>query len=150
MIRLNHHKHSPGFTFIEVLIALMLLSIAGTSLFMMQTHIFQQTAKTHRFVQHLLLVDQEIVTLMPKIHDAIKQQKNINDIKLNEPLPENITRQVSITSIKEASSLFKLFKENIHVMTITIQQDKTISSWTGFIRVPPKEQSKDQQPKGPN
>ena len=65
----------PGFTFMEIMIALMILSMFGSSLFMMQATIFQKVEKPHIAVENLLEIDREMINLKAEIDQAHKEIK---------------------------------------------------------------------------
>jgi prepilin-type N-terminal cleavage/methylation domain-containing protein len=128
----------PGFTFMEIMIALMILSIFGSSLFMMQATIFQKVEKPHIAVETLLELDREMINLKVEIDQAIKEKKELKTIKLlrQKQNPDRII-DISITSIKETSSLFKKFGKNVSIVQATTTQGKHVDQWITFLFTPP-------------
>ncbi len=129
----------PGFTFIEIMIALMLLATFGTSLFMMQATIFQKVSKPHSTVASLLELDQEMINLKMQIVQAFKDQKELTSIKIHTQKhdPER-SIDIVIKPIKETSALFKKFGKNVSVVQATTTREKQKNEWFTFLFTPPK------------
>jgi len=132
-------RSKPGFTFIEIMIALMLLSTFGTSLFMMQATIFQKVAKPHSTVANLLELDQEMINLKIQILQTVKAQKELTSVKIHTQKqdPER-SIDVVIQPIKETSALFKKFGKNVSVIQATTTREKQKDQWLTFLFTPPK------------
>lgn len=128
----------PGFTFMEIMISLAILSTFGTSLFMMQATIFQKVEKPHITVVNLLELDKEMINLKIEIDQAIKEKKELSAIKLHRQKqdPERAI-DISITPIKETSQLFKKFGKNVSIIKAVTTQGKQSDQWFTFLFTPP-------------
>ncbi|MCX5923129.1 MAG: prepilin-type N-terminal cleavage/methylation domain-containing protein [Candidatus Dependentiae bacterium] len=127
-----------GFTFMEIMIALMILSIFGSSLFMMQVTIFQKVEKPHVAVENLLEIDREMINLKVEIDQAHKEKKELRAIKIHRQKQNpDQTIDISIEAIKETSSLFKKFGKNVSFVQATTAQGKHSDQWITFLFTPP-------------
>jgi prepilin-type N-terminal cleavage/methylation domain-containing protein len=64
-------NRNPGFSFIEVMIALTLLAIFGSSLFFTQTSLFAKLIKTHTTFINMLETDQQLLKFNQQVQQAL-------------------------------------------------------------------------------
>jgi len=142
-----------GFTFIEIIIALTLLTIVGTSLFMMQSTIFQKLTKAHSSVSNLLEIDKEIIDFKLALAQALQEKKNVADVKIHqEKQNPDIKLDIVIKPIAQSSQLYKNFSKNVFMVQATATRDKQEDQWFSFLYIPPKPEKEEapstKSPKG--
>lgn len=130
-----------GFTFIEIIIAIALLTIVGSSLFMMQSTIFQKLEKSHHAVSNLFEIDKEMINLNLALAQALQEKKGIKDVKIHkEKHNPDITIDVVIKSIQESSQLHQKFSKNVFMVQSTVKKDQQQNQWFSFLYIPPKQE----------
>lgn len=144
MTRLANRK---GFSFIEVMIALTLLSTFGTSLFMVQSNIFQKIAITHASAANIMTIEKELIDFRLLVDQEIAQNKSAKDVKLhvkkNNP---DRTIDISLKPFSEKSALFKDFKECVYATHVTITSGTKKETMIYFMFLPPKSKNKPKTP----
>lgn len=142
MIHFNSHK--PGFSFIEIMIAIMLLAIFGTSLFMTQTKILSTISKTHNKVINAFQYAASIPELITKKIDTKKQNKSFDTITINKQIKyPQMSIQTSVKKIPEKSELFKDFKNSLMLVNQTITRDDKKNLMISFLFTPPIEKKEE-------
>lgn len=142
-------SHKPGFSFIEIMIAIMLLAIFGTSLFMTQTKILSTVSKTHNKVMNSLFFATSKSDLITKKLDAKKQNKSFETITITKEISyPQLTVQTLVKKIPEKSDLFKDFGHDVMLVNQTIIRDDKKNSVISFLFTPPIEKKEDSSKKG--
>lgn len=130
---LNH-----GFSFIEMMVALTLLAIFGSSIFLVQTDIFSKIFKTHQVSNVNQDVLQELIQLKNKIQQNIIQKKEIDNLAIHET-KQNPERKIDLVlqKIPESSLLYSTFSKNIRIVksTITYVNNHSVT-WYTFMYIP--------------
>ncbi len=134
-----HFKNlKQGSSFIEMMVALTLLAIFGSSIFLVQSNIFTKIFKTHQTALINQDVTQELITLKTKIQQTVLQKKEVDVIALHE-VKKNPERKIDLTlqKIPASSSLFKTFEKNIRIVqnTITYENNRK-ATWFTFTYIP--------------
>ncbi len=135
-----HFKNHKGFSFIEMMIALTLLAIFGSSLFMMQSNLLTRLFKTHVHVINLFEMDKQILQFNQKLQDDLAEKKSLDAINLHKKNqnPEYVL-DAKVKAINQNSALFKNFDKKIGIIQTTIQQDRRSSTWHTFAYIVPPE-----------
>lgn len=126
---------AAGFSFVEMMIALTLLSIFGTSLFVTQTNILSRILTTHQLVIQSNDVDQALQQFHMQLYQAILDKKDPNTITttIQHKNPDR-TITLKLQPVAEQSSLHKNFSKQIRFIHITtsLQDNKKIDWYTLF------------------
>lgn len=141
---------TPGFSFIEIMVAITLLAIFGTSLFLTQTSLFSRLLKTHTTFINLLETDQQLLKFNQQIQQAFQEKKSIDAVFLHhENKNPAYTMDIKIKPLQPSSKLFKDFGTNLAFIQATIVQEKQSETWWNFVyTVTPEDQAKkDNKPK---
>lgn len=146
MIHFKNHK--PGFSFIEIMIAIVLFAIFGTSLFKIQTSIFSNTAKAHNQSIKIL----ESLKILPefdlKLFNNARQEKSNQYISVQKQITQPIiSLSIQTKSIPEQSTLFKDFHKFVQIIDQTTIYEKKETKIISFITNIPKDESKDKDKK---
>jgi len=145
---MKHSKNlKPGFSFIEIMIAMIIFAIFGTSLFQVQAFIFSNTAKAHNKTMYLLKSSQVMAEFQLQKFNTLKENKSIDTLVIQQKFQDPETSiSLTVKSIPEKSSLFKDFAHAAKIIeqltTIDNKQDKMIS----FTYSPPKAKDEKEQP----
>lgn len=138
MMHLKNHK---GFLFVEMMIALTLLSIFGSSLFLVQTNLLEKLLKTHTTITKMFELDKQLLQFTQDMQFALSQKKNIDSIRLHHEnkSPEYMV-DIKIKNITPSSKLFKNFGKNVALIQASIAQDNRSDTWWNFayIKTPDK------------
>ncbi|HSW75504.1 MAG TPA: prepilin-type N-terminal cleavage/methylation domain-containing protein [Candidatus Saccharimonadales bacterium] len=160
MIRLQNHDRNflilnprsgsgttrNGFTFIEIIVALALLSIMGTSLFLMQSTIFQKLTKSHNIVSNLLEIDKEMIDFKLALAQALQDKKSMAEVTIHQVKHNpDMKIDVVVKPIQESSKLYKQFSKNVFMIQATITKDQQQNQWVSFLYVPPKPEEKEEK-----
>lgn len=142
MTPFNNHK--PGFSFIEIMIAIMLLAIFGSSLFITQTKMLSTVSKTHSKIINTLQWAAMIPDFIIEKVNAEKQKKPFETISVNKKIlyPE-MTAQVSVSKIPENSDLFKKIGNYLVFANFTITRDDNTNHMINFLFNPPVEKAQE-------
>ncbi|MCX5924299.1 MAG: prepilin-type N-terminal cleavage/methylation domain-containing protein [Candidatus Dependentiae bacterium] len=133
-----------GFTFIEIIIALALLTIVGTSLFMMQSTIFQNLTKSHNSVSNLLELDKEMIDFKLAISQAVQEKKSVADVKVHKEKDNpDVKLDIVIKPIAQSSQLYKNFSKNVFMVQASAQRDQQQDQWFSFLYIPPKKEKEE-------
>lgn len=137
-----------GFSFIEMMMAIALLSIVGTSLFLVQSGLFTRLQKAHESVSHMLLLQKTMTEFHETVAQVLKNKQNLFAVKLNK---ENKNPDFSIAvTIKQPKGSIKVLDkatENIGVINATITDHKKTDIWYSFVHIKKEDESKKQTPK---
>lgn len=151
---IHFKSHNAGFSFIEMMIALALLSIFGTSLFLVQTNILSKLSKTHTAVTNMFALDEQQIKFHQDIQFALLQKKPFDNIVLHHKNQNHdYTVDIKLKKIDQQSKLFKNFATNIRIMQATVSQDssmmKNSDNWYSFIYEPVQEKDKQESVQTP-
>ena len=139
MIPFNNHK---GFSFIEMMIALTLLAIFGSSLFMVQSQLLKSLVKTHINVISLFEMDKQMLQFNQKLQNELAEKKSIETINLHKENQKPAYKfDAQIKPINKNSALFKKFDKKIGIIQTTIEQDSKKSTWHTFAFIMPPEKN---------
>ena len=135
--------------FIEMMVALTLLSIFGTSLFLVQTNIFSKLSKTHTTVVNMFALDEQLLKFNQDVQFALQQKKPLDNITLHQQHKNpDYTVDIKLKKFDQNSKLFKDFGTNIRLMQATISQDSPTSQnpdvWYSFIYEPVQDKESQQ------
>ncbi len=148
MIHLKNHK-KPGFSFIEIMVAMTLLAIFGTSLFLTQTNLFQKLLKTHTTVINLFETDQQLLKFHQQVQQALQQKKSPESVNLHHENqnPFYVT-DIKVKRFSNNSKLFKDFEKTVGLVQATITQDNKSENWWSFIYIvtPKEDENKNEAP----
>ncbi len=135
---------AAGFSFIEIMVALTLLAIFGTSLFLTQTNLLQKLLKTHTSVINLFETDQQLLQFQQQVQQALQQKKSPESVKLHHENKQLLlTTDIQVKRFSSGSKFFKDFEKTVGLVQATTQQDHTSEQWWSFIYlVAPKEDEK--------
>lgn len=126
------------------MIAIMLLAIFGTSLFMTQTKILSTVSKTHNKVINAFQNAALIPEFITKKIDAKKQNKSFDTISINKQVKyPQMTIQTSVKKIPEKSELFKDFGNYVTLVNQTIIRDDKKNHTISFLFTPPIEKKEE-------
>jgi len=130
-------SQTNGFSFIEMMIALTLLAVFGTSLFLVQTNILSKILTTHRLVAQSNDIDQELQQFQMQLHQAILQKKapETATLSITKQNPDR-TISIKLNPIAEKSSLHKIFAKQVRMTQITIKQDQYQTTWYSLLYIP--------------
>jgi len=151
MIHFKNHNPSilPGFAFIEIIIAIILLAIFGSSLFMTQARIFSTVARAHNKVVQTLQSTAMLPEFILKKMDTVKEKKPLESIILHKEIKyPPIIIDEKIKKIPEKSELFKDFGNYLQLVDQTIDYDDKKSHMIRFIFTPPVEKKDEGAAKG--
>lgn len=148
MMLFNNHNNAPrstlpGFSFIEVMIAITLLAIFGSSLFLVQTSLLSRLTKTHTQVINTLELDKQMAEWNLQVQQAFQDKKTADIIKLHhEHTNPYYTVDIKCNHMSKDSALFEDFHEKLFIVQATLKHDnKQDSSWT-ILYFPPHEAEK--------
>lgn len=142
MIHFKNHK--PGFSFIELMIAITLLSIFGTTLFMIQATVFSKTSRAHNKVVTMLELNKLRSSFELEKFNLQQQKQSINSMSINKELanpPLNI--KLRIKQLPENSALFKDFSKNIRLIDQEVTIDTIKDHLIIFVFTPPIQETKE-------
>ena len=147
---MKHFKNlNSGFSFIEIMAALTLLSIFGTSIFLVQNSIFSKAYKTHQLLLFSQNFSYNLLELKNKIDKAILNKESIDTIKIHTD-KKNPDRTVDIKTlaISNESELNKFSKNLRIVQNSTTFDNQSTITWFNLIYIPQKldnEKTKEKQ-----
>jgi len=133
-----HFKNlKSGFSFIEIMVALALLGIFGSSLFLVQSNMFSKVLKTHQSLFFNQDIMYDFVQLKNKVHQAVLQKQSVDTITIQEN-KKNPDRKVTLKLIKISDqSELKDFAKNVRIVESSCIYDnnRTIESFN-FLYIP--------------
>lgn len=137
---------TPGFSFIEVMIAITLLAIFGSSLFLVQTSLLSKLTQTHTAVINALERDKQMAQWNLKVQQTFLDKKTAETIKFQEEHKNpDYTVEIKCNPIHKDSVLASDFSEKLFIVQAIIKDGKKQdSSWT-FLYFPPHEAEKNEQ-----
>ncbi|MBP6892748.1 hypothetical protein KBB68_04190 [Candidatus Babeliales bacterium] len=123
------------------MVAMTLLAIFGTSLFLTQTNLFQRLLKTHTAIINLFETDQQLLKFHQQIQQALQQKKPVDSVTFHhENKNPSYVTDIKIKHFSNDSKLFKDFEKTVGLVQATIQQDNKSEDWWSFIYIAkPKE-----------
>lgn len=130
-------NHNPGFIFIEIIVAIALLAVFGTNLFISQAQIFSNINKTHRKVLDVMLSSSIIPDFIKQLSDTKKEQKPIDSIVINKDI-QSAQIHIEIKKIMDKSELFENFENYIQIVEQTIIYDNKKNKMISFLFTPPQ------------
>lgn len=134
-------NHKNGFAFIEIMIAILLLAIFGTNLFMTQAKIFSNVWRTHDKVINTIESNLILPEFITKKIDAKKERKPFDTINIQKEIKNPPSKiQLVLKKINEKSEIFKDFENDVHLITQTIIRNDKKSQIISFLFTPPVEQ----------
>ncbi len=143
MKRFKNHK--PGFTFIETMFALTLLTIFGTSLFMLQANIVSKTSKFHNKVIKLLNINKIKSTFDLQAFQRQKQKKPLDGLVVSKDVNHpDMKVEIKTNKISEQSELFKEFSEHSYLIQQRATIDNVTEQFISFIFAPEAEPDKEE------
>lgn len=146
MIHFKNHK--AGFSILEVMFALALLMISGTSLFMMQATIFNKVFHAHNKVVAQLYLKKLKDKLHLKIFQLQQQKEPLANIAFQEQVKQPIMNtNIKLQSIPQNSSLFKKFSEHVQIINQTATFDSKKDSYISFVFTPAIEKDANEETK---
>lgn len=147
-----HFKNlKSGFSFIEIMVALTLLGIFGSSLFLVQSNMFAKVFKTHQTLFFHQDIVHDLLKLKNKIHQAILQKQPIDAITVQEN-KKNPDRAINLKLYKiSENSELKEFAKNVRIVESSATYDnKQTVTWFDFVYIPKLIQSdKKEEAKNP-
>ncbi len=138
----------PGFSFIEIMVALTLLGIFGSSLFLVQSNIFSKVSKTHQALFFNQDSVYDIFQLKNKIHQAVLQKQSVNTLTIQED-KKNPDRKIHIKllNISDQSEV-KDFSKHVRIVQSSATYDGTRTlNWFSFMYIPELVQEKKEEAK---
>lgn len=127
-------NHKPGFSFIENMVAITLLAIFGTSLFLTQTSLFDKLLKTHTTIINLLETDQQLLKFHQQIQEALQQKKSPESVTLHhENKNPHYVTDIHVKRFSNNSKFFKNFEKTVGLVQATITQDNKSEQWWSFM-----------------
>lgn len=147
MIPFKNLRH--GFSFIEIMVALTLLSIFGSSLFLVQNNIFSKVSKVHKALFFNQDVIYDIFQLKNKVYQAVLEKKSADAITIHED-KKNPERKINIKLLKISDqSELKDFLKYVRIVQSSATYDtKETLNWFSFMYIPElREEEKSEQPK---
>lgn len=148
MTPLKNHKKN-GFSFIEIMVAMTLLAIFGTSLFLTQTNLFQKLLKTHTTVINLFETDQQLLKFHQQVQQALQQKKSPESVTVHhENQNPSYVTDIKVKRFSNNSKLFKDFEKTVGLVQATIKQDSKSEDWWSFMYIvaPQEDETKKEAP----
>jgi prepilin-type N-terminal cleavage/methylation domain-containing protein len=143
----------PGFSFVEIMVALTLLGIFGSSLFLVQSNIFSRVSKTHQALFFNQDIMYDLFQLKNKIHQAVLEKKSVDAITIQED-KKYPDRKINIKLLKISDqSELKDFSKHVRIVQSSATYDaKRTLNWFSFMYIPElieekKEEAKSEQAK---
>ena len=126
-----------GFSFVEIMIALTLLGIFGSSLFLVQSNIFSKIFKTHQSLFFNQDIMYDSVQLKNKIHQAILKKESIDNLTIQENR-KNPERKISLKliPISKESELAPFSKNLRLIQSSATYDDQRVIEWFNFVYIP--------------
>lgn len=137
-----------GFSFVEIMIALALLGIFGSSIFLVQNNIFSKIFKTHQSLFFNQDIMYDSIQLKNKIHQAVLEKQSVDSITIQENR-KNPDRKMSIKLLPISNeSELKSFSKNLRIVqnSATYNDQRTIQ-WFNFMYIPKLTKEEEKSPK---
>ena len=130
---MTHFKNlKSGFSFIEIIISLLLLSIFGTTLFMSQASINAAVYKTHQKIINILEIDKLHPELKLKLFEQKNKDMSNQSIEINKTSNDGRAFDIKVLPISEDSSL-KSFSQHLKIVRESSEKDGKIDSFSTII-----------------
>lgn len=128
---------NTGFSFIEIMVALTLLGIFGSSLFLVQSNIFLKVSKTHQKLFFNQDFSYDMFQLKNKIQQAVLNKKSIDGITVQEHKKNpDRTINLKLLTISEQSELAS-FAKHVRIVKSTATYDQTKNiNWFNLVYIP--------------
>ena len=134
MNRFKHH--SSGMTYIEVVAAIAILAIFGTSIFFMQTYLFDRIAVSQKKLIAAMRMHHEVVDCQVDLMKQLLEQTS--------PKMEKKEKDFSNPSMKVTLKFFSDFKEsalkefeNLHIIQAKAQENNNVYGQSStFVYIP--------------
>jgi prepilin-type N-terminal cleavage/methylation domain-containing protein len=129
---MKHFKHlKSGMSLIEVMIAIAILAMFGTSLFIMQQFLFERMAIAQRQLIANLHMQSELIVYQKNILKELFAQEGLVEKSLEEQKKDFINPDMTIgihtknipVDVDKKDSAFKNFK-NLHLIKAQAEQDE--------------------------
>lgn len=139
----NHKTNISGFSFIEIMVAITLLAIFGTSLFLTQTSLLKKLLSAHTSVINLLETDQQLLKFHQQVQQALQQKKSPESVSLHHENKNPLyVTDIKVKHFSNNSKFFKDFEKTVGLVQASITQDNKSQDWSNFIYlVAPKEEN---------
>ena len=127
----------PGFSFIEIMVALTLLGIFGSSLFLVQSTIFSKVLKTHQSLFFNQDIVYDLFQLKNKIYQSVLEKKPVDEITIKDD-KKNPDRTINIKLLKISDqSELNGFSKNIRIAqnSYTYDTHQTFN-WFSLVYIP--------------
>lgn len=135
---MHFKNHNSGFAFIEIMVAIALLAVFGTSLFMTQGQLFANVAKTHRKVIETMLTSITSPDFLCKLVNAKKEKKSADTITVDKKIEYPAAHiHLEVKKIPQKSPLFEPFKDCLQLIEQTMFLDDKKSRIVTFLFNPP-------------
>jgi prepilin-type N-terminal cleavage/methylation domain-containing protein len=133
-------KNHNGFSFLEMMVALALLAIFGSSIFLVQTNLFDKLRRTHETIINTLALDQYVLQFQQKTLIALSEQQKAESITLQHDHHDpDYTVDIKFKPIAQESKLFKRCNGNVSWVQATVTQDKNPQLWSLLMYTKPDE-----------
>ena len=142
---MKHFKHrKAGFSFLELMIAITLLSIFGTTIFMLQSNIVEKTYRTHITSTIQRYIDTIEPDFMLKKMQHLHQKLPLDSIVIT----KNITNPaiditLRVKEIPEQSSLHKDFGKYIRIVDQELTTNTSKKNIVSFTFAPSYDNTKE-------
>lgn len=148
MMNFKNLNQKIGFAFIELMIAIAILAIFGTSLFMTQARIFSTVTKAHKKFIYSLKLQETLPELTLKKITLLQQKKSLDQLSLKKDFPPSpLTVSISLKKISEKSSLPKNLEANLQLIDQSILEDEKIKDqMISFLYIPPVPKQEEKAP----
>lgn len=140
---MHSKNHNPGFTLLEVMFALALLSIFGTSLFMMQSTIFSKVSKAHNRITGLINLEALKVNFDLKYFNAQQSNQPVTSLSDSKDFG-SMKATLNLKPIPEKSMLHAPFARYIKILDHTATFDTRQEKFIAFMFIPPAEEAKEE------
>ncbi|MBP9764912.1 prepilin-type N-terminal cleavage/methylation domain-containing protein [Candidatus Babeliales bacterium] len=128
---------NTGFSFIEMMIALTLLAVFGTSIFLVQANITSKVFKTHTALQPSYDMNYLLYQLNNKILQATIRKEDVNALSVSvEHKNPQETITLTLHPIAEKSELYKPFSKHIRAVHITQKTNDSTKVIHTFAYIP--------------
>ncbi len=126
-----------GFSFIEIMVALTLLGIFGSSLFLVQSNMLLKVSKTHFNLSFMQDAAYDIFQLKNKIQQAVLLKNSVDSITIHED-KKNPHRKINLKLFKISDqSELKDFSKNVRIVQNSVTYDNNrIMNWFSLVYIP--------------
>ncbi len=132
------------------MIAITLLAIFGTSIFLTQASLLAKLQKTHTTIINLLETDQQLLKFHQQIQQTLQQKKSPESVMLHhENKNPSYLSDIKVKRFSNNSKFFKNFEKTDGLVQASITQDNKTENWWSFIYIaaPKEDEKKENQAK---